>query len=65
MPKYPHVTVPLKGEDGNAMMIIGRVRRALRDVGAPEDHLDNFSNEAMAGDYGHLLRTVQEWVEVK
>ena len=27
--KYPNITVQLSGKDGNAMMIIGKVRKAL------------------------------------
>lgn len=61
-PKHPDVVVELVGHDGNAFAIIGRVQRALRAAGiepAP------FMEEAMAGDYDHLLRTCMEWVTVE
>jgi hypothetical protein len=32
-PKYPAVHVQLTGQDGNAMMIIGSVRKELRRAG--------------------------------
>lgn len=63
-PKYPHIEVPLVGQDGNAFVIIGRVRTALRRDGVAKEELDAFSEEAMSGDYDHLLRTAMKWVTV-
>lgn len=64
-PKYPHVTVPLVGEDGNAFAIIGRVVKALRRAGVPQDEIASFQTEAMSGNYDHLLVTVLQTVEVQ
>ena len=65
-PKYPHVCVQLTGEDGNVFAIIGRVRRALRDAGEPEDVLDVFSSEVMDSEsYDAALQTVMRWVSTK
>lgn len=61
-PKYPDVSVPLVGEDGNAFMILGRVTRALKSAGVGQAERDEFFNEATSGDYDHLLRTVVAWV---
>ena len=61
MPKYPDVQVRLLGEDGNAFAILGRVRKALQKAGHG-DAVEEFTKEATAGDYDHLLRTVLEWV---
>jgi hypothetical protein len=63
-PKMPHVTVNLSGEDGNAMMIIGAVRRAMKRAGASSEDCSAFSNQAMSGDYDNVLRTCMEWVNV-
>jgi hypothetical protein len=43
-PKYPDITVPLTGEDGNAYAILGKVRQALRQAGLPaeEQEADRF-----------------------
>lgn len=60
--KYPHVTVQLTGQDGNAFFILGRVMGALRDAGVPEEEVDEFLREAKSGDYDHLLATVMKWV---
>lgn len=60
--KYPHVIVPLVGEDGNAYAILGRVDRALRVAGVSKDERAVFMDEAMAGDYDNLLRVVLSWV---
>lgn len=64
-PKYPHISVRLVGEDGNAFAIIARVRRAMRLGGVSFAEQDAFLKEATSGDYGHLLRTVMQTVEVK
>jgi hypothetical protein len=49
--------IDLDGQDGNAMMLIGAVRRALKRSGNTPDILTAFSNEAMSGDYDHVLQT--------
>ena len=64
MTKYPSVYVPLVGEDGNAFMILGRVDRALREAGVDKAERDAYQAEATSGDYGHLLRTTMEWVNI-
>ena len=62
--KYPNVEVRLSGRDGNAMAIIGAVRRALRSAGAPEEELAAFFTEATSGDYDNVIQTAMRWVEV-
>lgn len=56
--------VCLTGEDGNAFSILGRVRRAIRHSNHPE-LADAFLQEAMAGDYDHLLATCFRYVTVE
>lgn len=63
-PKYPDVYVPLVGENSNAYSILHRVDEALRRGKVPADERSAFLKEATSGDYGHLLRTVCEWVTV-
>ena len=57
-------TVQLSGEDGNAMMIIGRVRRALKQAGLM-DEAEVFTAEAMAGDYDGVLRAAMKYCDVR
>ena len=57
-------TVKLIGEDGNAFNILGRVKRALVKAGMHEE-AKAFMEEATAGDYNHLLATVQKYVDVE
>lgn len=64
-PKYPHITVSLVGEDGNAFMVLGLVSKALRRGGVSDEERKAFFDEAMAGDYDHLLQTVMAWVNVE
>lgn len=61
--KYPDVEVQLTGVDGNAFSVMGAVSRALRRAGHADD-IEAFHEEAMAGDYDHLLRTCMAWVTV-
>jgi hypothetical protein len=49
--------IDLEGQDGNAMMLIGIVRQALKRAGNTSDILNCFSSEAMSGDYDHVLQT--------
>lgn len=58
------VKVKLSGNDGNAFMIMGSVRRALKKAGATKEQVDQYLEEATSGDYSHLLRVTNEWVEV-
>lgn len=62
-PKFPDIKVQLTGQDGNAFVIVARVRKAIEDAG----HIDEakeFFEEALSGSYGHLLRTCDEYVTV-
>jgi hypothetical protein len=63
-PKFPDIDVAMVGEDGNAFAIIGRVRLALRRGGLAPEEVAEFTDEAMSGDYDHLLATVVRWVRV-
>ena len=60
-PKFPNAHVQLVGQDGNAFFIIGRARKALRNAGASADDIEAFCEDAMSGNYDHVLRTVMEW----
>ena len=62
--KFPDVEVTLVGEDGNAFSIMGRVASALRRAGVEQSDIDSFREEAMSGDYDHLLQTVMRTVTV-
>lgn len=62
MPKYPHVYVPLAGQDGNAFAILGRVQKALRRAKISEFEVKDYMVEAMSGDYDHLLTVTLAWV---
>ena len=65
MPRFPEVKVQLVGEDGNALFILGKVRAALQKAGVPKVDIEEYTEEATAGDYNDLLMTTMEWVEVE
>ena len=73
-PKYPDIEVQLTGEDGNGFFIAARVRTAIRnhlfrvdgwDRSEASDEALSFFNEALSGNYEHLLDTCQRWVTVR
>lgn len=63
-PIYPDVYAQLTGEDGNAMTIIVAVRQALQRAGYGS-RTSEFTDEAMAGDYVHVIQTAMKWVNVE
>lgn len=62
--RYPDITVDLSGGDGNAFVILGRVRRALRRGGVGDEIIAGFTTEATSGDYDNLLQVCMRWVDV-
>ncbi len=58
-------TVKLSGRDGNAFAIMGKVQRALKDVGCPKAVIDAYLAESMSGDYDNLLQTAMKYAEVE
>ena len=62
--KFPDVEVQLTGEDGNAFFIMGKVKTALRRGGATQEEVQQYLDEAMSGDYDHLLGVTMQWVNV-
>lgn len=62
--KFPHVSVQLTGKNGNAFVILGLVANAMRRAGVPDTDIKAFREEAMQGDYDHLLRVCMKTVDV-
>jgi hypothetical protein len=63
-PKYPNINIQmdLDGPDGNAFAIMGRVQRALKQAGATEQELAQYSMDSMCGDYDNLIAAQSKWV---
>lgn len=65
-PEYkPTVIVELRGTDGNAFAIMGRVKRALRTAGADEEYVNRYLQESMKGDYHNLLKIAKEYANLE
>jgi hypothetical protein len=47
--------VELVGIDGNAFSVMGEVIRGLRSAGNDASVIESYQNDAMSGDYNHLL----------
>lgn len=58
-------TVKLIGQDGNAFLILGKVKQALKIAGADKEYIDQYMSEATSGDYNHLLAVSMEYVNVE
>lgn len=58
-------TVKLIGEDGNAFVILGKVKSAMRRAGIDNNTINQYMEEAMSGDYNHLLQTTMKYVNVE
>ena len=69
MTTLTNASVKLVANDGNAFSALGRVRSlgrvraAILKSDKPE-LVESFMEEAMSGDYDHLLRTCMKYVEV-
>ncbi len=63
-PKYPHIVVQLSGEDGNGFAIVSKVRMALKR-GVSEAVGLEYYNDALSGDYDHLISTTAKYVTVR
>lgn len=61
--RFPDVRVQLSGRDGNAFAILGAVSKALTRAGHG-DAVKEFTDEATAGNYDHLLATAMRYVDV-
>ncbi len=62
--KYPNIEVQLSDQDGNAFVIIGRVKKAMVKAGVSPEEVSEFEREAKSGDYDNVLQTCMKWVDV-
>ena len=65
IPIHKAVTVDLKGVDGNAFNIIGVCSKAMRQAHVPAADAKAINDEAMAGDYDHLLQTYMRALNIE
>lgn len=54
----PRVMLSLEGVDGNALSLIGAWRNAAREQGWGDAEIEAVSQEAITGDYAHVIRTL-------
>ena len=58
-------SVKLLGADGNAFNLLAICQRAARKAGWKSERVDEFTEEATAGDYDALLRTCCKYFDVR
>lgn len=56
--------VTLTDGDGNSFAIMGRVKKALKEAGVPQDVIGEYFEEATSGNYDHLLATTMKYANV-
>lgn len=57
-------TLRLIGNNENAFVLLGLARSVAKRAGWSEDTIKAMSDEAMSGDYDHLLQTLQKHFHV-
>ena len=57
--------VRLVGEESNAFLIMGRVKKALVKAGADQEYINQYIQESQSGDYDNLLRVAMNYAEVE
>jgi len=57
------VNLELVGLDGNAFSLLGAFKKQARKEGWSEEEIMGVINEAMSGDYNHLLQTLMAHTE--
>ncbi|MFC3862523.1 hypothetical protein ACFOPQ_17305 [Deinococcus antarcticus] len=58
-------TVELLGQNGNAFNVLGRCQRAAQKAGWTPEQIQAFREEAMRGDYDHLIGTAMKYFDVQ
>ena len=61
----PTISIDLKGPDGNALVIMGAASKALYNNGATKKVINDYKNDAMNGDYAHLLEVTKRYVNLE
>ena len=57
--------VRLVGDEDNAFLIMGRVKKALVKAGADQEYINQYIQESKSGDYDNLLRVAMKYTEVE
>lgn len=56
--------IKLIGTDGNAFSLLGKCLTVAKKNKWTKQQINIFNNEAMSGDYDHLLSTIMKYFEV-
>lgn len=65
IPQILKPVVKLTGSNGDALAIVSKVKRALRDAGTPREIIDLYQKEALSGDYNNVLVTSMKYADVR
>lgn len=57
------IKLDLVGMDGNAFNLLGQFKKQARREGWTQEEVQKVMDEAMSGDYNHLLVTLMNHVE--
>ena len=62
--KYPAVKVKLSSNDGNAFAVLSACKYEAKKAGLKHDQIKEFMDEAISGDYDHLLQTCMKYFDI-
>jgi len=54
------IEIDLRGEDGNAFVLVGKARRYAKDLGYSEEETENLINQMVSSDYENLIQIFDE-----
>lgn len=63
--RQTNITVDLGGMPLHPVLILGRVRRTLREAGYAAEWIDRALDEAVSGDDEHMVDTLMAMVKLK
>jgi len=58
--RYPNIYVDL-GREGNGFYILNACMKAAKNAGLHRDEIKHFIDEAVSGDFNHLVYTCSKW----
>ena len=62
--KVAKPSVQVTAEDGNGFNLMNKVSRALKEAGCSKEHIANYMEDSMAGDYANLIRVAYKYANI-
>ena len=63
-PLFPHITVNLKGPEGNAYVIMGIVSYLMKRMGKTQEEIEAVHRDMKSSDYKHLCEVASNYIRL-